>query len=106
MSKVRYHVGSTLLLLGAFAVGAVLHAVFVKQSFALTAPAGVFGIAGGLALVAVGRWLEGKHRESIVPTPEDGDGDGDDGGDEAEFDEEAAPFDAADLEKYERDEPS
>lgn len=103
MSSLRYHAGSTMLLFGAFAIGAVLHGVFVQGEFALTSPVAVFGIAAGLVLIAAGRRLEQRNQESILPVPPDTD-DADADEDEAGFDEEAAPFDAAALEKYERDE--
>lgn len=99
MSKTGYHVGSTLLLLGAFAIGAVVHGVFVEQSFSLASPISVSGLVAGLALVLFGRRLEAGHQASLLP--DEGKSDGEDA--EDGFDEEAAPFDEADLEKYERD---
>lgn len=99
MSETGYHVGSTLLLLGAFAIGAVFHGAFVEQSFSLTSPISVVGLTAGLVLVVVGRRLEADHQASVLP---DDDGREDEDAEDS-FDESAAPFDAADLEKYERD---
>ncbi|PSP74756.1 hypothetical protein BRC86_04915 [Halobacteriales archaeon QS_3_64_16] len=109
-ARVGYLIGSTLLLLGAFAIGGVLHQSLVQGSIAVTAPASVLGIGAGIALIAVGRRLEGRYEDearSIDTTEGSDDGtDGTSGEDtdrEAAFDERWAPFDAADLEKYERD---
>lgn len=99
MSKSGYHVGSTLLLLGAFAIGAVIHGVFVEQSFSLASPLSVFGLVAGLALILFGRRLEAGHQASLLSNEDESDGEDA----EVEFDEAAAPFDEADLEKYERD---
>lgn len=50
--------GSVLLLLGAFAIGSVLHQSFVKGAFGLASPPAVLGLLGGIVLVAVGHRLE------------------------------------------------
>jgi hypothetical protein len=111
-ARVGYLIGSTLLLLGAFAIGGVLHQSLVQGTIAVTAPVSVLGIGAGIALIAVGRRLEGRYEDEArsVGEPDDGtsetDGTSGNGSDrESEFDERWAPFDAADLEKYERDDP-
>lgn len=101
MGRIGYTIGSALLLFGAFAIGGVLHAVFVKGTASATSPFAVFGVLAGVALVAAGYRLEQANQESIIPDIEGGD---EEEPDEDEFDEEMAPFDAEDLEeKYERD---
>ena len=121
-ARIGHVVGSTLSLVGAFAIGAVLHQSFVEEAIAITAPISVLGIALGAGLIALGRRLEGRYEDDLLSADanadggesEDRDGDEDDGtngaherdgGDDPErgFDERWAPFDAADLEKYERD---
>ena len=79
--------GSGFLLAGAFAVGWVLHQVFVQQSMALTAPVSVFVGLAGLGLIWFGRRLEREFDPSMfVPrAPED---------DEEAFDERLSPLDA------------
>lgn len=89
--------GSGFLLAGAFAIGWVLHQVFVQQTMALTAPVSVFVSLAGVGLILLGRRLERQFDPSMfVPkAPED---------DEDEFDETLSPLDADDLEGYEADE--
>jgi len=109
-ARVGYLIGSTLLLLGAFAIGGVLHQSLVQGMIPVTAPASVLGIGAGIALIAVGRRLEGRYEDEAraagtAEGSEDGTDStsGEDTDRESEFDERWAPFDAADLEKYERD---
>lgn len=88
--------GSGFLLAGAFAIGWVLHQVFVLETMALTAPVAVFVTLAGLGCIALGRRLERQFDPSMfVPEAED---------EEDEFDEELSPLDAEDLEAYEADE--
>ncbi len=51
-------VGSTLLLIGAFAIGWALHRSFVVGDVPFGSPPFVFAIVGGLVLVAAGGYLE------------------------------------------------
>lgn len=51
-------IGSTLLLIGAFAIGWALHHAFVVGDISLTGPPAVLAIVGGLGLVGVGWYLE------------------------------------------------
>ena len=95
--RIAYGFGSTLLLAGAFVVGSVLHQVFIEGTLALTSPIAVFGGLAGIVLIAIGRRVENRYQDVRKPDTETN------GGDEDDFDEEAAPFDASDLEKYERD---
>ncbi len=92
--RIVYGFGSILLLTGAFAIGGVLHRVFVQGTLSLTSPVTVFGILVGIGLMALGRRIEARHRDALGLTDDD---------EEDEFDEANAPFDEADLEKYERD---
>lgn len=102
MGRAGFHLGETLLLFGAFAIGAVLHGALVEHSFSLTSPVAVFGVLAGGALIGVGRRLERQNRQEIAPESED---DGETGDAEAteEFDEELAPFEMEQLEKHDRD---
>lgn len=89
LDRVPQLFGSVLLLLGAFAIGSVLHQSFVKGAFGATSPPAVFGIIGGIVLIVVGHRLERRFDPSayVIGGEEDGDGDGD--GDEAGSAEEA-----------------
>lgn len=93
--RIVYGFGSIVLLTGAFAVGGVLHQVFVEGTLSLTSPVTVFGMLVGIGLMALGRRIEARHRDALGLTDEEEEKD--------EFDEANAPFDEADLEKYERD---
>lgn len=85
--------GSGFLLAGAFAVGWVLHQVFVQEAMALTAPVSVFVGLAGVGLILLGRRLERQFDPSMfVPQAPD---------DDEEFDESMSPLDAEDLEAYE-----
>jgi len=93
--------GSGLSLFGAFAVGAVLNEVVVKGTTAATSPFAVGGTLLGLAMIAVGLYLErtfnpSQHVPDDEAEAEDGDG-------EAEFDEKFSPVDEEMLEGRERD---
>lgn len=89
--------GSGFLLAGAFAIGWVLHQVFVQEAMALTAPVSVFVSLAGIGLILLGRRLERQFDPSVfVPeAPED---------EEDGFDEAMSPLDAEDLEGYDADE--
>ncbi len=64
--------GSVATLSGAFLVGVVIHRSLVRGEFSLFAPAGVLGILGGVALIFLGRRLEGRFDPSdYVPESED-----------------------------------
>lgn len=89
--------GSGFLLAGAFAIGWVLHQVFVLETMALTAPVAVFVTLAGLGCIALGRRLERQFDPSMFVPVDDED-------EEAEFDEAFSPLDAEDLEGYEADE--
>lgn len=93
--RIVYGLGSILLLTGAFAIGGVLHRVFVIGTLALTSPVAVLGLLVGVVLIAVGYRLEKRHRDVLNPEESEADD---------EFDEEYAPFDESDMEGYERDE--
>lgn len=96
--RIPYSFGSAVILAGAFAIGGVLHAAFVEGGLPITSPAAVFGILGGVALVAIGRALERRFDPSeFVPDSEDEE--------EEEFEEELSPISEADLEGRERDDP-
>lgn len=87
------------LLFGAFVVGSVIHQVFIKETIALTSPVAVFGTLAGVILIGIGRRVENRHKD--VRDPDDTE---EKNTNTHTFDEEAAPFDETDLEKYERDE--
>lgn len=90
--------GSGFLLAGAFAIGWVLHQVFVLDTMALTAPVAVFVTLAGLGCIALGRRLERQFDPSMfVPESED---------EQDEFDEDLSPLDAEDLEGYDADDGS
>jgi hypothetical protein len=95
-----YGLGSILLLLGAFAIGGVLHGVLVERTLAPLGPLSVGGLLLGVALVIAGRRLERRHRDELAPD-DSASGTGDD---EREFDPDLSPFDEGDLDRYERDE--
>lgn len=82
LDRVPQLFGSVLLLLGAFAIGSVLHQSFVKGAFGATSPPAVFGIIGGIVLILVGQRLERRFDPSayVIGGEEDGDGDEDDAG--------------------------
>lgn len=89
--------GSGFLLAGAFAIGWVLHQVFVQETMAITAPVSVFVTLIGLACIALGRRLEREFDPSMfVPADEEEEEDA--------FDEDLSPLDAEDLEEYDPDE--
>ncbi|MFB6360540.1 MAG: hypothetical protein ABEH59_04390 [Halobacteriales archaeon] len=89
--------GSGFLLAGAFAIGWVLHQVFVQETMAFTAPVSVIVTLIGLGCIAIGRRLEREFEPSVfVPADEDEEDDS--------FDEELSPLDAEDLEEYDPDE--
>lgn len=92
--RVVYGLGSILLLTGAFAVGGVLHRVFVVGTLALTSPVAVLGLLVGVVLITVGYRLEERHRDALDPEENEAND---------EFDEEYAPLDESDMEGYERD---
>lgn len=94
--RIPHSFGSGFLLAGAFAIGWVLHQVFVLETMAITAPLAVFVTLVGLGFIALGRQLERRFDPSMF-VPEDQK-------DEEEFDEEFSPLDAEDLEEYEADE--
>jgi hypothetical protein len=93
--RVAYGFGSMVLLFGAFVVGSVIHQVFVEGTFSLTSPVAVFGTIIGIVLIGIGRRVENRHKEARYPDESEDE--------EDTFDEEEAPFDESDLEKYERD---
>ncbi len=89
--------GSGFLLAGAFAIGWVLHQVFVQEAMALTAPVSVFVTLAGLGFIVLGRRLEREFDPSMfVPADEEDD--------EDDYDESMSPLDAEDLEGLEADE--
>ena len=89
--------GSVATLLGAFAVGWVLHQVLVRNALAPTAPAAVLVGLGGLVAIAAGRRLErGFDPSAYVPDPEASE-------DDEEFDETLSPVDEDALAGRERD---
>lgn len=97
--RVEYTIGSVLSIVGAFAIGAILHRVFVQQSLTVTEPTAVLGIVAGLVVIAVGQRIEQRTGMENAATPDREESD------EAEsFDEELAPIDESSLEQYERDE--
>ena len=89
--------GSGFLLAGAFAIGWVLHQVFVLETMPITAPVAVFVSLAGLGFIALGRRLEREFDPSMF-VPADAEDD------EDEFDEELSPLDAEDLDRYDADE--
>lgn len=95
--RVGYTVGSVLSLVGAFAIGAILHQVFVKHSLSVTEPTAVLGIVAGLVVIAVGQRIEQRTGMENAVTPDREEN-------SVEFDEELAPIDESSLEQYERDE--
>lgn len=92
-------VGSGLLIAGAFAVGGVLHEVFVKNTLSTTSPTAVGGLAIGCVLIYVGYRLESAFDPSSVVVGHDSE----DGSDETEYNPETGPLSEADMEGYERD---
>lgn len=116
LARVPQLFGSVLLLLGAFAIGSVLHQSFVQGAFGPTSPPAVFGIIGGIVLIVVGQRLERRFDPSayVIGGDEDGDGDEDeagpageagDAGDEAAtFDGDRGPVPSERLEGLEKDE--
>ena len=96
-ARVPYSAGSVLLLLGAFAIGWVLHQVVVESAIGpLSAPAVVVTLLG-LAAVVAGRRLERAFDPSAFVA-----------GGEAEeepFDEDLSPVPSERLEGLDRDDP-
>lgn len=93
--------GSVVTLSGAFLVGVVIHRSVVRGEFSLFAPAGVFGILGGVALIYLGRRLENRFDPSdYVPDSEDEDEEDE----RREFDERLSPVPQDRLEEREADE--
>ena len=90
--------GSTLTLLGAFAIGGVLHAVVVEQSMAPLSPVAVLGAVAGVALVFVGRRLERQFDPSTYVPDTDDDEDG-----EPSSELGGSPLDEVDLSARESD---
>lgn len=90
-----YGLGSTLVLLGAFAIGGVLHQSLVKHQYPVTSPFAVAGMVVGVVLVVVGYRVEQRYSGAVGDDEED---------EEEEFDEKHSPVSEEDLEKYERDE--
>lgn len=95
--RVGYTIGSVLSIVGAFAIGAILHQVFVQQSLSVTEPTAVLGIVAGLVVIAVGQHIENRTEMENAATPDRGEN-------SVEFDEELAPIDESSLEQYDRDE--
>jgi hypothetical protein len=91
--------GSSLVLGGAFAIGAVLHAALVEGTLGLTAPLSVFGLVGGAALVVAGRAVEQRVSDDDTESDESDEA----AAERAEYDPELAPVDESALEGYERD---
>lgn len=98
LDRVPQLFGSVLLLLGAFAIGSVLHQSVVKGAFGATSPPAVFGIIGGIVLIVVGQRLERRFDPSayVVGGEEDGDGEGDEAGPAGEAGEAGEAGDAGD----------
>ena len=97
-SRIPHTLGSVVTLTGAFAVGWVLHQVFVQQALEPTAPAAVFGTVGGLLAIVLGRRVERGFDPSAFVTdtePEEADDDA--------FDEDFSPVNEEMLAGRERD---
>ena len=97
-ARIPHTFGSALTLAGAFAIGWVLHQVFVRQMMSIVAPASVIVSLAGVGLILVGRSLERRFdpSEFVVDVAENEE-------DEEEFDEEFSPLSESDFEGYERD---
>lgn len=93
--------GSGLLLFGAFAIGGVLHEVFVEGSIGLFSPVAVLGTLVGVALILGGRRMERAFEPSdYVPGAEsDADEEAED-----EYDESHSPVPESALEGRDADE--
>lgn len=75
--RAAYFLGSVAMVVGAIAIGGVLHQALLESSIAPTSPQAVLGFLGGLALVAVGWRLERRVDPSeFVTVPDPGEGDG------------------------------
>lgn len=92
--------GSVLMLVGAFAVGGVLHGVFVEGTIRALSPAAVGGVVVGVVAIAAGVRLE-RAFEASEYVPGD---DGEDEEDEPTYDEEASPVPEDALDDLEADE--
>jgi hypothetical protein len=88
--------GSVVTLSGAFLVGAVLHRSLVRGEFSLLAPAGVFGLLGGVVLILAGYRLEAHFDPSEYVS---GSGREDEEDDERTFDERLSPVPQERLER-------
>ena len=95
-ARVPHSFGSATLLLGAFAVGWVLHQTVVRRALSPTSPVAVLVALCGVGLILAGRAMERRFDPSAF-VPDSGDDDG-------EFDERLSPLDG-ELEGRERDEP-
>jgi hypothetical protein len=90
-------VGSTLSLVGAFAVGGVLHGVLVTGEIETFSPLAVGGAVVGVGLIVAGLALERRFDPSeYVPEAETGD--------DGEFDEDLSPVPEGAMADYETDE--
>lgn len=97
-ARIPHTLGSVVTLTGAFAVGWVLHQVFVESVLALTSPVAILGALGGLAVIAIGRRLErGFDPSEFVVDPEP------DEDDEESFDERFSPVSEEMMAGRERD---
>lgn len=97
-ARIPYSFGSAIMLVGAFAIGWVLHQVFIRDAMSIVSPAAVITSIVGLVLIFVGRRLERRFDPGeYVSGPEEDE-------EEEEFDEEFGPLGEADLEGYDRDE--
>jgi hypothetical protein len=99
-----YGLGSTLVLFGAFAIGGTIHQAFVRNAFPAASFPTALGLSVGMALVVVGYGVERRYEDGLEPEARDDRGhDRAKGGNENSFDESEAPFDPADMSKYDRD---
>ena len=94
-ARVPRTIGSTLLLFGAFVVGAGLHGVLVKGTLEPTSLPFVLSLVVGGGLIYAGWRLENTFDPSeLLPTDET---------DEEEFDESLSPLSESDMEGRDRD---
>lgn len=92
--------GSVLMLVGAFAIGSVIHRVVVRGVMDPLSPLAVGGTLVGVVVILVGMRLEREFEPSeYVPDEESAEDD-----DEPEFDEELSPVPGDRLEDREADE--
>jgi hypothetical protein len=100
LERLAHLIGGTMLLVGAFGIGWVLHRAFVLGDMAIGSPIAVITLVLSLGAIVVGQRLERSWDPASVlpeePTRDEGT--------EEDFDPEASPLGDADLEKYERDE--